>query len=373
LKKVPIFLSIVLAWAASAASALGQDAVNLPAKPKNPKAGRVLKLREVLRISDAQGGFYFKAPENLQAAPDGGLFVVDDGEFLRFDAAGKFAANLFRKGQGPGEFQRIENYAPIAAEVLAFQRNPLKLVRMDLGGALLGEVKPDAPVSRLLGLDGGRLVMANNSMPAVDKVQKPEGEVLDIVWTLHLMTAEGAVTATPLTFPTKWFAKRLPGALIADNLTVLLAAPLGNGLVAVAHEDAYSIKVADLEKKEVVRTLARATYRRVKYEAPPAPEAPGGARRLSVPRDYFNDIQKLVSVDGRIWVMTSTVEPGKGVLVDVLGPDGEYLDNFYLPLPKGVGPRELGRHPLTIAGKTVLTVEVREDGLTEVVKYEILD
>jgi hypothetical protein len=179
LKKVPIFLSIVLAWAASAASALGQEAVNLPAKPKNPKAGRVLKLREVLRISDAQGGFFFKSPENLQAAPDGGLFVVDDGEFLRFDAAGKFAANLFRKGQGPGEFQRIENYAPIAAEVLAFQRNPLKLVRMDLGGALLAEVKPDAPVSRLLGLDGDRLVMANNSMPAVDKVQKPEGEVLD--------------------------------------------------------------------------------------------------------------------------------------------------------------------------------------------------
>jgi hypothetical protein len=371
LKKVLIFLSIMLAGAA--ASALGQEAVNLPAKPKNPKAGRVLETREVLRVTDAQGGFYFKSPENLQAAPDGGLFVVDDGEFLRFDAAGKFAANLFRKGQGPGEFQRIENYAPLAAEVLAFQRNPLKLVRMDLGGALLGEVKPDASVSRLLGLDGGRLVMASNSTPAVDKVQKPEGEVLDIVWTLHLMTAEGAVTATPMAFPTKWFAKRLPGALIADNLTVLLAAPLGNGLVAVAHEDAYSIKVADLEKKEIVRTITRANYRRVKYEPEPAPETPGGARRLSVPRDYFNDIQKLVSVDGRIWVMTSTVEPGKGVLVDVLGSDGEYLDNFYLPLPKGVGPRELGRHPLTIAGKAVLTVEVREDGLTEVVKYEILD
>src|SRR4030067_1083710 len=46
------------------------------------------------------------------------------------------------------------------------------------------------------------------------------------------------------------------------------------------------------------------------------------------------------------------MDPGKGVLVDVISPGGEYLDSFFLPLPKGVGLYGLGRYPLTISGRT---------------------
>jgi succinate dehydrogenase/fumarate reductase flavoprotein subunit len=58
--------------------------------------------------------------------------AVDSDEFLRFDAKGKFVKNLFRPGQGPGEFQRIENYVVSEGEILAFQARPMKFVRMDL-------------------------------------------------------------------------------------------------------------------------------------------------------------------------------------------------------------------------------------------------
>lgn len=248
----------------------------------------------------------------------------------------------------------------------------MKCVLTDLDGKLLREVKPDAPVSRLLGRCGDRLLMAVNSFPAIDKVQKPEGEVLDTVWTLMLMSGEGRVEETSLTYPTKWFAKRLPGALIADNMTFLLCAPLGDGLVAVANEEGYVIRIADPAKGAAVRTVRR-DYRRVKYEPEKSPDAPGAARRLAAPREHFNDIQKLFAVDGRIWAVTSTMDPGKGVLVDVISPGGEYLDSFFLPLPKGVGLYGLGRHPLTISGRTILALEVSADGQPEVVKYEVLD
>jgi hypothetical protein len=350
----------------------GQETVTAPAKPMNPRAGRILKVREVLRISDAPGGFFFKSPGNIQNAPDGGIFIVDDEQFLRFEAGGKFIGNLFRRGQGPGEFQRIENYLVRGTEILAFQTNPMKFVRMDLGGKLLRDFKPNAPVSRFLGRCGDRLLTAHNSFPAVDKVQKPEGEILDIIWTLQLITGEGIVETTPLAFPTQWFAKRLPGALIADNVTSLLWAPLEGGLIAVVHQAKYEIKVGDLEKKKVVRTILR-PYKGVAYKPEERFAEEGRARRLSVPRDFFNDIQGLFSVQGRIWAMTSTLDPGKGILVDVFSPGGEYLDNFFLPLPKGTGLHALGRLPLTISEKTILTVEVREDGQPEVVKYEILD
>lgn len=360
-------LSIVLFTAA-----FGQETVTLPVKPRNPQAGRVLRLREVFRISDDGGAFYFKSPKNIQPTPDGGVLVVDEDEFLRFDARGKFVVDMFRAGQGPGEFGRITDYLVRDAGILAFQDHPMKCVLADLDGRFLGEFKPDARVSRVLGRYGDRLLAAEESIPAIDKVQKPEGELLDIVWTLKLMTDQGRVETTSLAYPTKWFGKRLPGAFMADHVTFLHCAPLENGLVAVAHEEAYAVKIADPGKNAAVRTIRR-DYRRVKYEPEKEPDAPGGARGLPFPLKNFNDIQKLYGVEGRIWAVTSTLDPAKGVLVDVISPQGEYLDSFYLPLPKGVSLQGLVRHPLMISGRTVLTSEIFDDGRIEVVKYEIVD
>ncbi len=366
MKKLPLaFASVIMITAA-----FGQETVTLPAKPQNPRAGRVLELREVFRISDVQGGFYFKGPSLLQAVPDGGLLVADEDELLRFDAAGKFVVNMYRPGQGPGELRQISDCLVRGPEVLAFQEQPLKCVLTGLDGKFLREFRPDAPVSRLLGLIGDRLLMASNSAIPFDKVKKPEGDILDIVWTLALASPEGTVKATSLSYATKWFAKRLPGAFIANNLTFLLCAPLEGGLVAVANEDVYGIQIADPAKNERLLTVRR-DYRRVKYEEEKSPDAPAGARSLSEPREYINDIQRLFAVEGRIWALTSTLVPGKGVLVDVIGPRGDYLDSFYLPLPKGIGVNDLARHPLTIAGRSLLVLEELEDGRLEVVKYEI--
>ncbi|MCK7483742.1 MAG: hypothetical protein M0C28_47150 [Candidatus Moduliflexus flocculans] len=124
--------------------------------------------------------------------------------------------------------------------------------------------------------------MASNSAIPFDKVKKPEGDILDIVWTLALASPEGAVKATSLAYATKWFAKRLPGAMIANNLTFLLCAPLEDGLVAVANEDVYGIQIADPAKNAAVRTIRR-DYRRVKYEPEKSPDEPAGARSLSEP------------------------------------------------------------------------------------------
>ena len=362
---------VALVSALMISAAFGQETMTLPAKPANPHAGRVLALREAFRISDAQGGFYFKGPSQIQAVPDGGLLVADEDELLRFDAAGRFVVNMYRRGQGPGELRQITDCLVRGAEVLAFQGQPMKCVLTGLDGKFLREFRPDAPVSRLLGLYGDRLLMASNSAIPFDKVKKPEGDILDIVWTLALASPEGAVRATPLSYATKWFAKRLPGAFIANNLTFLLCAPLADGLVAIANEETYLIRISDPAKDAAVRTIRR-DYRRVKYEPEKSSDATAGGRGLAEPREYFNDIQRLFAVDGRIWALTSTLVPGKGVLVDVIGLRGDYLDSFYLPLPRGVGVHDLARHPLTIAGRSLLVLEELEDGRLEVVKYQIV-
>ncbi len=351
--------------------AFGRETASRQDKPAAARAGRVLGLREVFRISDAQGGFFFKRPAILQPVPDGGLLVADEDELLRFDAAGRFVVNMFRPGQGPGELRHVTDVLVRGGEVLAFQEQPLKCVVLGLDGRFLREFKPDLPVSRLLGLAGDGLLMAANAALPFDKIRGPEGGILDIDWTLALATAGGAVKPTSLKFATKWFAKRLPGAMIADNLTFLLCAPLAEGLFAVANEEQYVIHIVDPARDADVRTIRR-DDRRVKYEPEKPPDSPNAPSRLPQPRDYFSDIQKLFSVDGNLWVVTSTVVDGQGVLVDVISPRGDALDSFYLPLPKGVGPHQMARYPLTIDGRALFVLEELEDGRLEVVKYEIL-
>jgi hypothetical protein len=371
-KALEVLASVIVLSLLVAPAVPAQETVTLPAKPGNPEAGRTLGLREVFRISDAKGGFFFKNPGKIQPTPDGGVMVVDEDEFLRFDAAGKFVVNMFRAGQGPGEFHQIENYLVRDDRVLAFQENPMKLVQMGFDGRLLIEVKPDANVSSFLGRLGDRLLAAAHAFPALDKVQKTEGELLDIFWNLVLVSEEGHVEATALTYPTKWFAKRINArAFVSDNVTFLLCVPLANGLAAVANEEFYVIKIVDPAKGAVVRTIKR-DCRRAKYE-PEKPADPDAPRRMALPISHFNDIQKLFAVGGAIWVVTSTIEPAKGVLVDVVSPAGEWLDSFYLPLPKGVGIHALARYPLTVAGKNVFVIESLDDGRLEVVKYEIVD
>lgn len=374
LRKTPALHAVIFsASVLFLSAAFAQDTTILPPKAKNPKAGRVLGLREVFRISDAGGKFFFKSPENLRPSPDGGVVVVDDGEFLRFDGAGEFVVDMFRAGQGPGELRRIENYLVGGDQILAFQANPMKLVLMDFDGKLLREVKPDATVSALFGRCGGRLLAAGHAFPPLDKVQKPEGDLLDIIWTLELVSEEGRVETTTLTFPTKWFAKRInPRGFVSDNVTFLHCVALGDGLAAVANEESYVIRIVDPAKSATVRTIRR-DYGRVKYEPEKPPDDPSAGRRLALPVAYFCDIQRLFAVEGSIWAVTSTVEPGKGALVDVISRDGEYLDSFYLPLPKGVGLHDLARYPLTISGRNVFVLESLEDGRLEVVKYEISD
>ena len=79
------------------------------------------------------------------------------------------------------------------------------------------------------------------------------------------------------------------------------------------------------------------------------------------------------ATNAEIWRFPpASQQAGKGALVDVVNPRGEYLDSFYLPLPNGVGPHDLARYPLAISGRALFVLEELEDGRLEVVKYEIV-
>jgi len=86
---------------------VAQEMIENPDKPLSKKAGRILKLKEVLRIGDVGDEYYFRFPTNLKVSPDGSIFIQEIDQLLHFDQNGKFVRNYFKKGQIPGLLNRI--------------------------------------------------------------------------------------------------------------------------------------------------------------------------------------------------------------------------------------------------------------------------
>lgn len=351
----------------------GVTVVNNPEEPMSKNAGRIRQLTEELRITDTQGDFYFISPGNIKIAPDGSIFVLDEKQFLKFDKKGKFIKNLFKKGQGPGEFERIGNYLFSGNEIVVIQGRPNKIVRLDMPGELISEIRPEEGVSKLITCFEDEYIMARSSFPKLGKAGE-EPEIIDINWSLKLVTEDGKVHSTNLDFPVEWYAKRVQNAIIANFIVDFTAKPFMDKFLVICHTQEYMLKLLDLESLQIVRTFTR-EYRKVKHK----PDKTGrvevrpNSYTLVPPVDYLNDIQKLFIQNKTIWVMTSTVDEGKGILVDVFNQKGEYTDNFYLPVQHQVKIEGLSQHPMTITGDALFIVEYDENDIPYVVKYKIKD
>jgi hypothetical protein len=74
------------------------------------KAFQDLALAEEITIGEEEGGadYMLNSPVDIDADSEGNIYILDirDGLVKKYDLAGKFFANLGRKGQGPGEFDR---------------------------------------------------------------------------------------------------------------------------------------------------------------------------------------------------------------------------------------------------------------------------
>jgi hypothetical protein len=332
-------------------------------------AGRALLLQEELRITDEQGDFFFESPGNFKVAPDGSIFIQDEEQLLKFSPNGEFLKNLFRKGQGPGELERMLDYILLGNEIIVFQHWPGKIMRLDMEGKLLGEVKPEKPLSMFITRYKDRFIMAHHSPPKLEK-KGTEPEIIDIEWKIIEVLDDGKVEEVGPVFPAKWFAQRLEKVMIANYIVDLSAAKCGNKWLAIHHTQDYGIAIFDLESKQVVRRFSR-KYKTVKMEKEKQ-DPNSQVRTLEPPVDDANDIQKLIVNNGKILAMTSTIEKGKGVLVDVFSKEGEFLDNFYLPIGS-IRLKELSRYPITISGDAMFIKEIDEAGFVSVVKYKIMD
>jgi hypothetical protein len=351
-----------------AAIGTAQQVIENPAEPTSINAGRVVSLKEVARIADEKGKFFFVQPLAVFTGHDGSVYVQEFNQLLKFDAQGKFVKNMLKRGEGPGELNgNLTDVIVGDAEVVLYSSNVYKLLRLDLDGKLLGETKFVTGFSSLLGYRGGRYVVMKHERKDAPRVNG----LVEQDYRLALIADNGNIVNTPFIFPlTNAQHYRIIGGRPSGGISSIsrfMPLTVDDRLVFLFHSPEYLIRVIDIEKGEVTLNFRR-KYERVKYEVALPKNAPAD---YPIPK-YHNDLCRLLSHKGRIWAVTSTFDKNKGILVDVFSREGQYLDNFYLPIFKIRRNNPQYYAPMAVWGNSLYLLEADEDDIISLVKYEIV-
>lgn len=335
-----------------------QDIVKNPEKPASPNAGRVLNLREELRITDAGGEFFLRYPSILKSGLDGSIYVRDRDELLQFDTKGRFRRNFFKKGQGPGELNDVSNFDPAGDLLLVHSNDPGKIVWFDETGRAVREVSLAAASGRMDHVFHAtdRSYFFKHGFPS----ERGKAAPVDLPYSLLVISDDGKQARELSTFLTK--AIFIGGAMTWDGL---LTAVMKERYFVVAYGNPYLVQIFDCRERRLLRTFSK-PYKRV-----PRPKGNSGAsitspdgRKFQLPgSEYLEDIAALFVAGDALWVQTSTKDPNRGILFDVFNIEGQYVDAFYL--------KTAGR-PLAVEDDAVFIVEKTPDETLEIAKYRIV-
>ncbi len=353
-------------------SSSAQEIIENPEKPLSKNAGRIVELKEVMRIDDFGGDYYFQSPRNIKVAPDGSIFVTDREQLIHFDPNGKFIRNYFKKGEGPGEMQAVGDYFISNNTLIVQDRRLQKILKFNFNGVLIGEFRIyDLPMFTRL-----HLYYKNNYYFFGNRIPSTEGKasVIDVPNDLILAVEGGQEIEKLMTFPVESFAISSGGGGAMASIAELTTFPLKEKYLVLSHTQDYLIKIFDVQSQEIIRSFRR-KYDRVK--APEGRQVGGrigvGGKMYSAPRKYLNDISKFLEFKNNLWILTSSSDKDKGILIDVYNFEGQYIDNFYLKFHEENEPISLRYRPMTISGDNLYMRVRNEDETYSIKKYLIED
>jgi hypothetical protein len=346
-----------------ASSAVTAQTVENQKKPPAPDAGRVVPLKEIARITDEPDKFLFVQPFAVFAGEDGSVYVQEFNEFLKFDAAGRFVGNLLKRGDGPGELSaNLTDVIVRKDDILLYSSNNLRLIRIDLNGKLLQDKRfGENTFGELLGLRGGRYFFLKREPGQLTGVNG----IYESSHRMVILPTQGDIIKTPEVLRMTEGRSYSRGRGMFVGISRLTATWVGDRDVFLFHSPDYLIRHLDLETGRIVGSFRR-PYDRVKYEVKPARGYP-----VELVPKYYNDLCALLWRDDKLWAVTSTFDPKKGILVDVFSRDGKYLDNFFLPLfsVKRNNPQYYA--PMAIHGNLLYVLEPDENDVISLAKYQI--
>ncbi len=359
---------LILAAAVLSSMAVAQVIIENPAKPLSEKAGRVVTLKEEMRIEDTGAGFFFKTPTRIRVSPRGNIFIKDGQEqALQFDPQGRFVRNLFKKGQGPGELTSLHDIwaSPDRLYILG---QPPKILVYDYEGNLVRELplRGGNLVGRFILADPANLLVYGPNF----RNRAGSAGFIDIPWDISEIAPDGASLKTIGSFPIRTFQEvQEGGATSGTSWNVLQVVALNGNSFFLNYTPEYMVDHFVKDKQAVVLRFRR-PYTREKRSSG------GGISRSAgsgpPPPEFWPDIYALHIVDGHLWVQTCTVTEEKGIVFDVFDSKGQYIDSFYIQSMmknEDGGPARLS---MTIVGGFAYFKEETSDGLIVIRKCRLV-
>ena len=338
-----------------------QEIIENPGKPLRKNAGRIVKLREMMRIRDDGVEIIFKAPYGLQIGHDGSIYFYDDWRIYIFSNEGKLVFKMIKPGQGPGEAIRRTSYLLTKDEIIVQAINPPKIMRFDFLGNFKGEKRTELTRTfDFVGFSEDKIYSFLGERPyeALGK----EGFV-DSPQYLYEITDNFNKLNKKYSFPIKyyviksawWGRARLDFAFKdTENLFI-------------THTSEYKIIKFNIEENIVERIFSR-KYDRVKY--PQKKEKLPSDALSPPPFKYYLDLSKILIHKDQLWAITSIRDKQNRRLVDVYSMKGEYIDNFYLEFPTNITPRNFAYGTIAAKEGFIYTIDEHKDGYFSVAKYK---
>ncbi len=341
-----------------------QQIIENSRKPKNDNAGRVLELKEEMRIDGEGEDYYYNGAIDLQIDNSGNIYICDSGSsqqrshLLKFSPGGRFIKNLYRQGEGPGEIQSAYSFALSDSDVFLYDWIKRKMVVMSHDGKFKEEFKTKSvSLSDFIGVFKDWLVFTKSEYPTERKTSK----LYDVKNIIVFVSKDGQTERDFHTFLNKRFFVSPAqgwGMMPWDPFI----ATMGDGLLFVCCSSEYLIEVWNLESGEITarfkREFPRVRHKQEKWEK-------DFESKFNAPRKKFeHDIEDLIYDQGRLWVKTSTKDEKKGAMFDLFDSKGQFLDSFYMNIKGRI---------LKIDGDFLYSAESDEDELPVIVKYRVIN
>lgn len=345
-----------------------------PEGPSSEDAGRIVQLKEIQRITDESGKYFFRHPVNFQVAPHGDLFIQDVEQLLQFDSKGNYIRNLFRKGQGPGEMTSLRGYQLIDKGVIIYCDRPSKILEFDYEGNILKEI----PIYQKKRFDTFEFYYNGRYYFLYIDWQQPDilKRVVGLPYELVSLSSDGKTLTEHMTFLTQSVIAA-KGGIRGGWVPVdrMITIPWQEKYLVISHTEEYLLILFDAESQQI-RTKFRRKYPRIKAtdkndRRPNLTITLDGVKFEAPKRNHLYDIEQLW-VNGKfLWVLTSTLEKEKGYLVDVFDINGVYVDNFFLGLHEEIMYDYIGFVPMRPFGEFLIAAVQDENGNYIIKKYRM--
>jgi len=350
-----------------------------PQKPINPKAGYILNLKKKMKIADDGEEFYFRYIIDVKISSDSSIFLLDQRELLKFESDGKFVANFYKHGQGPGEATYVSNFLIKDNRLIVFDGSQSRVLIFD------HETQKLKKEFKLDFIGYYEFIEANDDvmffLHRVIPDTRGKVEVFNLEMKFLSIPFKGHQPRELRTFPMKYIALRAGEKSFSDSRAKFLSCSAGKNLLFISYKPEYEIIVYDYELNRIINRFKR-KYKRILTTTETKKYAPGGnigkfsidgKQFFDVPVDkYLLDIQQLLYFNNKLWVITSTVFKGNLILVDVFDKEGRYLDNFYLKCPDNSNPYRASSWIKAVKDSYLYTAEQDDDGKLFLKKYEII-